>query len=83
MRPNSSRSSASYSKIELLYEALRSPFGTVVESEDPERLRQQLYPLRKEDPDLAVLSFVISPFNPTTDLWIVKNEGRRTAEGDT
>ena len=44
----------------------------VVNTNDPELLRQKLYPLRKEDSAFARLSFVISPINPTGQLWIVK-----------
>jgi hypothetical protein len=63
---------------ELLYDALRSPFGTVVESRDPEKLRQRLYPIRKSSPDFLPLAFVISPMNPH-DLWIL-NKGNTDAE---
>lgn len=56
---------------ELLYDALRTPFGTVIQTEDPERLRQKLYAVRKESEDFAVLSFVISPINGM-DLWIIR-----------
>lgn len=61
--------------LHLLYEALTSPKGIVVESDDPERLRQKLYALRREiaDASLEALSFVISPVNPG-HLWIVKKE---------
>lgn len=62
--------------LEKLYEALRSPIGIVVSTEDPERLRQKLYALRRErqdeDPNLRVLSFLISPTSPGNELWIVK-----------
>lgn len=58
--------------LELLYDALREEFGLVVNTNDPEMLRQKLYPLRKEDSAFAQLSFVISPINPTGQLWIVK-----------
>lgn len=57
--------------VQCLYDALDSPFGVVVETEDPERLRQKLYPLRKADPLFEPLSFVISPTNGR-DLWIVR-----------
>ena len=60
--------------MELLYAALRSQIGVVIETDDAERLRQKLYPLRKDDPDLMVLSFVISPVNGK-DLWIIKTKG--------
>lgn len=60
--------------IEILYDATRSPFGLVVETEDAERLRQKLYAIRRDNPDLAALSFVISPFNGS-DLWILNKGG--------
>lgn len=58
---------------ELLYDALRTPLGTVIQTEDAERLRQKLYAVRRENQDFAPLSFVISPINGL-DLWIV-NKG--------
>ena len=58
---------------ELLYEALRTPLGTVIQTEDAERLRQRLYAIRKGSEDFTQLSFVISPINGM-DLWIV-NKG--------
>lgn len=57
--------------LDLLYRAWHSELGIVVETDDPERLRQKLYPLRKEDEDLLCLAFIISPLNPQ-DLWIIK-----------
>ncbi len=61
--------------INLLYEALGSPFGVVIacDSGTTPQVRQKLYNLRKEsgDPDLDCLSFVQSPSNPS-HLWIVK-----------
>lgn len=56
---------------ELLYAAIAAPIGVVVETSDPEFLRQKLYPLRKESPDFEILAFVISPINHK-DLWILK-----------
>jgi hypothetical protein len=64
---------------ELLYNALRSPFGTVVETDDAERLRQRLYAIRREHEEFAPLSFVISPMNGV-DLWIL-NKGNVDAQG--
>jgi hypothetical protein len=64
---------------ELLYDALRTPLGTVIQTEYPERLRQKLYAVRRENQDFAPLSFVISPINGL-DLWIV-NKGNADAEG--
>lgn len=57
--------------IELLYAAYHSELGICVETNDAERLRQKLYPMRKENPDFEPLAFVISPLN-AMDLWIVK-----------
>lgn len=59
---------------ELLYAALHTPLGTVIQTEDAERLRQRLYAVRKESDDFTTLSFVISPINGM-DLWIV-NKGQ-------
>ena len=56
---------------DLLYAAYHSEVGVCVETNDAERLRQKLYPLRKENPDFEPLSFIISPLN-SIDLWIIK-----------
>lgn len=58
--------------LQLLYDAIHSEYGVVVETPDPVELRTRLYPLRKDRPELACLSLVISPTNPTGELWIVK-----------
>lgn len=54
--------------LERMYDALRTPLGIVLETEDPDRLRQRLYALRREreasDPQLRTLAFVLSPTNP-------------------
>lgn len=60
--------------MEILYDAIRSPFGLVIETSDAERLRQKLYALRKDNPDLAALSFIISPLNGS-DLWVLNKGG--------
>ena len=65
--------------IELLYQAYASDLGLVIETNDAERLRQKLYPLRKTHSDFAVLSFIISPLNGK-DLWIVKQGGKTDEE---
>lgn len=58
--------------VDILYQAYHSERGVVVETNDPERLRQKLYALRRENlADFEPLAFVISPLNPG-DLWIVK-----------
>ena len=70
--------------LEKLYDALRSPLGIVVETEDAERLRQKLYSLRREyqerDPALRSLSFVLSKTSPETQLWILKAKAHETEE---
>jgi hypothetical protein len=59
--------------LEFLYEALESPLGVVIETNNAEALRQKLYTLRRSDLEqFEHLSFIISPINGT-DLWIVKN----------
>lgn len=63
---------------EHLYAALRSPLGIVLETSDPERLRQRLYAIRRKHEDFVPLSFIISPFNGA-DLWIV-NKGSSDEE---
>jgi hypothetical protein len=58
----------------LLYSAINSPFGIVVETDATELLRQKLYALRKEyAPEFEHLSFVVSPINGA-DLWILNKE---------
>lgn len=58
----------------LLYAAVNSPYGIVVETDDAERLRQKLYAIRREyEADFSNLSFVISPMNGA-DLWIINKE---------
>lgn len=61
----------------LLYDALASEYGIIIRSDNPLKLRERLYPMRKTDPSFADLSFALSPSTPETDLWIirrVKNE---------
>lgn len=63
------------SLLELLYDALHQPLGIVVETNSPERLRQKLYALRKaHEPVFDNLAFLISPTEPSTQVWIVKKE---------
>jgi hypothetical protein len=57
--------------MDLLYSAYQAEHGICVETNDAERLRQKLYPLRKENPDFHPLAFIISPLNGI-DLWIIK-----------
>ncbi len=68
--------------MELLYEALHSPLGLVVETEDVEKLRQKLYSVRRSvnAPELSVLSFVTSPLLPRTNLWIVRRPDQEASD---
>lgn len=54
-----------------LYDALNAEIGIEVATDDPERLRQKLYPLRKSDEIFLPLAFIISPFDKQK-LWIIK-----------
>ncbi len=56
----------------ILYDALASEFGLVVETDDPIKLRERLYPLRKTEPEFADLSFAVSPLRSETELWIIR-----------
>ena len=56
-----------------LYDALEQPIGLVILTDSPERLRQKLYAIRKEmSPQFDNISFVISPTEPDTNLWLIK-----------
>lgn len=56
-----------------LYNALHSPLGIIIETDNPERVRARFYSTRTKlsDPKLDCLSLVQSPTN-TAQLWIVK-----------
>lgn len=69
--------------VELLYEALHSDLGIVVETEDAPALRQRLYRVAKSDEDFATLSFHLSPTNPTGELWIKKKGATHAGECET
>lgn len=60
--------------IDFLYEAMTSDIGIIVEADDPLLLRTRLYAIRAKDPLLSVLSLVLSPTNPTNELWILKSK---------
>ena len=59
--------------LEYFYRALRSKFGIYLGCSNVTALRGKLYIERSNasDPDLDVISLVISPFNPN-HLWLVK-----------
>lgn len=80
--PTDRLSNMSVDLLEILYAAYHSEKnGVCIETNDPEFLRQKLYPLKNANPDFANLSFVISPLNPA-DLWIIKQPTERiNAEG--
>lgn len=58
--------------INYLYQALNSKFGVILETSDPERLRQKLYAERKKDPDLSCISINISRTQPESQIWLIK-----------
>lgn len=62
--------------ITLWYDALASDHGVIIETDDPEAVKQRLYRLRDEskDEDLKSISIVTSPLNPERDLWLVKRK---------
>ena len=58
--------------IDYLYQALNSKFGIIIQTDNPELLRQKLYAERKKDPDLARISITISRTDPQTQIMLVK-----------
>lgn len=58
----------------LMHEALASPLGLAVATNNPQNLRAKLYAARRADADLEPLSIHLSPTNPNGELWIVKKE---------
>lgn len=59
--------------LEILYDALRAEVGVIVRTDDVGHLRQKLYQLQKEEEELEQLSFVVSPTDPNSELWVIKN----------
>ena len=59
-------------EMELLYQALASDFGIIVQEAEIERLKQRLYAARKGNTQFNSLSILTSPTAPTTELWIAK-----------
>jgi len=64
----------------LLYQALQSPCGIAVRTNNFQLARQKFYAARREcqDSDLAELQFRQGPLDPN-ELWISKTTGRKTA----
>lgn len=67
--------------LEHWYQALRSPAGVCLRTDDFEATRQKLYKARREvlDPDLDGLSIVQSPTD-SNELWIVKKTHDPTSQ---
>ena len=61
---------------EILYHAISTPSGCVVETTDPALLKRKLNALRKKlsarGEDLSSLRFRSSPTNPANEIWITK-----------
>lgn len=59
--------------LEYWYKALRSPYGVIIRTDDPVRMKQKLYQARAEvkDKDLDGIAICSSPTNET-HLWLVK-----------
>lgn len=65
-------STPDYILLDLLYRAHHSERGIVVETSNVDGLRQKLYRLRKQDPELSHLILSPWPTSPTTHLAIVR-----------
>lgn len=61
-------------ELALLYQALSSDLGIVVESDNVALAKQRLYKARADagDPTLACLQLRTSPVRPDAEIWIVK-----------
>lgn len=61
--------------LEFWYSALGAEVGIVIETDDRDRCKMRLYAARAaaNDPDLASLSIVQSPTDPS-HLWIIHKE---------
>lgn len=59
----------------LLFSAVSAPFGVSVPTSNPTLLRSKLYAARKRDlASFADLSIILSPTNPSAELWIIKRK---------
>ena len=67
-------------QIALLTEACQHPLGVLVATNDPNRLRQRLYALRKGCPEFAHLSFVVPVSDPNGTLFIIVKAGDPNAQ---
>lgn len=66
----------------ILFRARQARIGLRIRTNNPDQLRQKLYPIRKEHPELSPLSFIISPTDPEHILFIV-NKTCEEPNGDT
>lgn len=60
--------------------ALHTPCGVIIEANDIALLKSKFYKLRRENPELRVLSFVTSPDRPLEEAWIVRGKESNDAE---
>lgn len=60
------------SRVEFLYRALEARVGIVIRTNDPTRLRSQLYAAKKTDPAFDVLSVKPSNSQPASELWVLR-----------
>jgi hypothetical protein len=58
--------------------ALHVECGVVIEANDIPLLKSKFYKLRREHPELKVLSFVTSPDRPNEEAWIVRRPEETT-----
>ena len=73
--------------LDLLFAALRSPYGVEIETSNPVQLRAELYADVREaktkgDSTFSGLSFHLCPFDPQTKLWLAHKTSNPT-DGDT
>ena len=61
---------------EILYEALSSELGVVIQTDDPIALRQRLYAAMRNDPSLNVFTIHLSRLNPTAELLLIRKDSQ-------
>jgi hypothetical protein len=62
-------------QLAILTEACQHPLGAVVETNDPNRLRQRFYAMRRAHPEFEHLSFVVPADGDGTVLYIIARTG--------
>lgn len=60
--------------IEALWSAYNSDLGLLIDTEEPEKLRQEIYRARRElgEECLNQLSVNVSPYNPTGQIMLIR-----------